>query len=129
MGSPDRPVAVHTIFGACIYCKVEVLGTPDNPPALESPVFCGGCGGIMVIDTELLDDEWVPVFRRPHLLERDRLLKRPDVAAIRDAWNLDQLEARVASQSEKSKVKNVTGQRARVKSGQQVKLEWKGPDA
>lgn len=83
----------------------------------------------MVLEAELLDGEWVPHLRRPHLLERDRLLKRPDVAAIRDGWNLDQLEARVASQSEKAKVKNVTGQRSRVKSGQKVKLEWKGPDA
>lgn len=83
----------------------------------------------MVLDDRGDPDELVPELRRPRLLERDHLLKRADVSAIRDAWNLDQLEARVASQAEKSKVKNVTGQRARVKSGQQVRLEWKGPDA
>jgi hypothetical protein len=83
----------------------------------------------MVLEAELLDDEWVPHFRRPRLLERDALLKRPDVAAIRDAWNLDQLEARVSSQSEKAKVKDVTGRKVRTRSGEKVKLEWKGPDA
>lgn len=83
----------------------------------------------MVLDDKGDPDELVPELRRPHLLERDRLLKRPDVAAVRDAWNLDQLEARVASTSEKAKVKNVTGQRHRTKSGEQVRLEWKGPAA
>lgn len=83
----------------------------------------------MVLDVDDPPDGLVPELRRPRLLERDTLLKRPDVAAVRDAWNLDQLEARVSSQAEKAKVKDVTGRKARVKSGEQVRLEYRGPDA
>ena len=77
---------------------------------------------------ELLPGDLLPVLRRPRLLERDQLMKRPDVAAVRDAWNLDQLEAHVSSQAEKGKVKNVTGRRHRTKSGETVRLEYHGPD-
>lgn len=85
---------------------------------------------VLDVDVTLVDIvELIPELRRPQRLERDHLLKRPDVAAVRDAWNIDQLEHRVASQAEKAKVKNVTGRRVRVKSGEQVKLEWKGPAA
>lgn len=128
MDDTAEPVAVHLLIGlACLLCKVDRLGTPDLYPVPGSPVFCGGCGSLMVLDADA-DDQ--PVLRRARALEREQLLRRPDVQRIRDAYALDQVEARLRRVSDKPKVvKNVTGRRARVRSGDVVRLDFRGPEA
>lgn len=123
----EDPIAVYLVFGQCIFCECDRLATPDQIPVEGSPILCGSCCGLMTLEAELLDGEWVPRLVKPGAAQGVELLKRRDVQRIRDTWRLEQIEA--AMPRRKSKVKNVTGRKVRTRSGDQVRLELRGPDA
>lgn len=102
------------------------MGTPDEFPDVGSPVFCGLCGSLQLLD---VGDDGAPELRRARPLERERLLRRHDVRTVRDAYQLDQIEARLPRASEKAMVKDVGGGVEKVRSGETVRFEFKGPDA
>jgi hypothetical protein len=82
----------------------------------------------MVLAAELEDGEWVPRLRRVRAVEREQLLRRDDVRAYRDAYALDQVEARLPRESEKSKVKEIGKGPVRIKTGDRLKMQGFGPD-
>lgn len=125
----EEPLAVYLVIGQCRFCECDRLATPDRIPIPGSPVICGSCCGLMIVKAERLDGEWVPCLEKPGAIEGRMLLKRRDVQRIRDTWRLEQIEASLARHTEKPKVKNVTGRKVRTRSGDQVRLELRGPDA
>lgn len=121
-------ITVHLIVGQCPFCAGDRLGTPDDPPVPGSPALCGACGGLAIIKAELLDDEWVPVLRRPSHEEREQLLARADVRELRGAFTLDDIERCMAKASTKPKMPTPPRTASKVRLGQN-RLEAKGPDA
>ena len=130
MADADRGVELYTIAGVgdCLYCGLNVLGTPDNPPEVGSVVFCGGCAGIHLLDVVEMLDDLVPCIEKPTPAERLELLKRPDVQAVRDAYQLDQMEARMSRASRKDRRPSAPRTAGKVRPGLN-RLEAKGPDA
>jgi len=126
----DRGVELHTLAGVgiCLYCGLNVLATPDDPPGAGSVVFCGGCAGLhLLAESRLFPGK--PMVVKPAPAELLELLRRPDVRAVRDAYQLDQMEARMSRSSTKDKSKpSAPRTGGKVRLGQN-RLEARGPDA
>jgi hypothetical protein len=126
----DRGLELHLLRSfACLFCACDRVATPDPEPTIGSPVFCGQCGALMVLDDAGDPDELRPELRRVRTSEREELLRLPAVRAVRDAYALDDVERRMRRVSSKDKSKPSAprvGAKARLGRN---RLEARGPDA
>lgn len=131
----SSPTELHLLrgLGPCLYCGMhhdDTLGTPDDPPAIGSLVFCGACAGVHELTANLEESPRFgePQLSKPSLARRLELLKRPDVQAIRDAFQLDQMESRMRASSTKPPKPSPPRTAGPVRLGAN-RLEARGPNA
>lgn len=127
MGDADRGVELHALagLGRCVHCGLDRFATLDEEPTVGSVVFCGGCASLTTLQAF---DDGRPHLATPNAAERLELLKRPDVQRVRDAYQLDQMEARMTRSSQKHKRPSAPRTGSKVRIGQN-RLEARGPDA
>lgn len=112
----------------CLYCSTPSLGSPDDPVELGSPIICGACCGLHVLDVETTDTEPIPWLRKPTRQERHDLTERADVKAFLEAYQADQIQSRLGRAGRKIKDLGMGGLKG-VKHGDRVRMTAKGPDA
>jgi hypothetical protein len=119
MVDADRPVVV------CLFCGCSTLGSPDDPVNGDSFIVCGACCAVhrLIVDVGENLDELVPRLRK--LTHDEKLVAQvdPGVKAFRDAFQIDQMESRIAAGSS-AKARG----KMRIQDGQKVKLSGYGPD-
>ena len=96
----------------CVFCGFGSLGAVREPIEHGTPVVCGGCGGLMVVDVVDVDDVPMARLRKPASLEGAELHRDPDVRRFLDAFAIETVE-RAAEGVRKSKVKG----KVRLRSG------------
>ena len=116
---------------SCLYCGCDQFGSPSEPVGIGAFVICGNCCALHVVDAEVVSVEGGATWGEPYLrkltrLERHEASQDAGVKAFLDAYQLVQMEQRIGAGAEKRKP---AGAGQRVRSGDIVRLEAKGPDA
>lgn len=113
MPSPPRAPDKAT----CVYCGCDQLTSPDGEDlTIESYVICGKCCAVHRL--EVVDG--TPILRRLWAHEKEPARLDPGVKAFRDAFQVDQLEARMTRPKDKNKTV--------VQHGRRLKFEGYGPE-